>query len=148
MIEGGSNAEHIKKLNAEIEKTAAFERRINNDVVLQIARKAEFMMTARENVAKDLALFASSVVRAERQAAEMIGAVVDKMAPALHQIEEMQRIARQYRPLDFNASEFTSSPMVVTSPGLLELQRQQELQSRSSTFSTMMPRGVTCRATS
>jgi hypothetical protein len=121
----------IEKLNAESEKAATLERKINNDAVMQIARMAESMITAREKVATDFVLVASSVAKAQRQAAEMMVSVGDKVGPALRQIEELERLARQYRPYNFNASEFTRRTAVVTSPALLELQRQHELPKRT-----------------
>ena len=122
----------IEKLSAEIEKAAALERRINNDVVVQIARAAESMITARNKVAEDFAMVASSVAKAQRQAAEMMVSVADKVGPALRQVEELERLARQYRPYNFNAFEFTQRAAVVTSPALLELQREDaELPKRT-----------------
>ena len=121
----------LDKLNAEIDKATQLERKINNDVVVQIARAAESMIAAREPVVRDFALFASSVTRAEQQIKDMFGTVADKVGPALRQIEHLESFARQTRSYRFDTSEFMQRPAVVTSPALIEFQRQAELPKRT-----------------
>jgi hypothetical protein len=108
----------LDKLNAESEKAAQLERRINSDIVLQIAHVVESMLAAREKVAREFKLFASSVAQAQRQAAEMMLTIAEKVGPALRQAEEMRRLVEPYRH-NFNS---VGRPAMPTCRAFEELQ--------------------------